>query len=205
MAGWNAYVTCSRCDYSTYTEIPALEIEDGETVNVEDFKQAGKVPVSADGFFAGWYADADHTEPFTGDSGAAHVKFVAKDVLSVKYQVTAGTNAQSTETALRLLTTVDDLNYREVGFKITFGGRYVKVSSSTVYTSIIANAGGVAVDYTPSVFHTQSNYFATFTITGVPQGEFDTEITVVPYWVTLDGVEQEGAANTFQISDTFGN
>ena len=35
--GWDAYVTCSRCDYSTYNEIPALGHTDGEwTVDIKE-------------------------------------------------------------------------------------------------------------------------------------------------------------------------
>ena len=35
--GWDAYVTCGRCDYTTYAEIPALGHTDGEwTVDIEE-------------------------------------------------------------------------------------------------------------------------------------------------------------------------
>ncbi|MBQ9974758.1 MAG: hypothetical protein IJP02_07370, partial [Oscillospiraceae bacterium] len=201
IAGWNAYQTCSRCDYSTYTEIPALEIGADQTVKVETFKEAGKTPVSEEGFFAGYYADADHSIAYTTDSGDAYVKFVARDVLSVKGQLAVGTTAQSEKTDLRLLTTVDDLNYRQIGFKITVGGRTVTVSTNKVFERIVANEGGVAYDKTPSVFHEQSGYFMTYTITDIPADVFGTTITVVPYWVTLDGTEQEGRALTFTIAE----
>ena len=61
--------------------------------------------------FAGWYADAAFTQPLDASvtEGGAYAKFVDAHVLSVKWQVTAGTNAQSERTKLRLLTGVDTL------------------------------------------------------------------------------------------------
>jgi hypothetical protein len=201
IAGYEAYETCTRCDYSTYTEIPALEIAADQQVTVDSFKEAGKAPVSQSGFFGGYYADADKTEVFKGTSGSAYVKFVSKNVLSVKYQFTAGTTAASESTDLRLVTTVDDLNYREIGFTIFFGDRQAKVSTRTVFSSIVANDGGIAFTETPKVFDAQSNYFMTYTITGVPASEFGTDVKVVPYWITLDGTVQEGLELNFRISD----
>ena len=102
---------------------------------------------------------------------------------------------------LRLLTTVDDLNYSQIGFKVTFGDKTVNVSSNKVFAKIVATTDGVAFEHAPSVFHEQSSYFMTYTITGIPANQFGTTVTVVPYWITLDGTEQEGVSLTFTLNE----
>ena len=172
-------------------------------VAVETFKGAAIVPEAKDQVFAGFFRDTEHTSAHEGQTGYAYTKFVPKGVLSVKAQISANTTAQSASTSMRFLTTVDTLYYREVGFYITMGGETQKIRSSTVYSMIVANDGGVAFPYSPTIFHDQSNYFMTFTLTQIPQAQFDSDITITPYWVTLDGTECKGVTNTLRVSMGF--
>ena len=75
-----------------------------------------KVPVKDGYVFSGWYKDettplkqADLTEADV----TAIAKFVPAEVLSIKTQAALGTDTSS----LRILSSVDSLNYQEVGFK----------------------------------------------------------------------------------------
>ena len=167
---------------------------------VAGYKNTGTLPQQAGHVFAGFYTDAGRTDPYTGVSGHAYAKFVSEKVLSVKAQISVGTTAQSSKTDLRLVTTVDGLNYREVGFRITLNGKTTIVRSNTVYSQIVSGQGGVTFPYAPSIFHEQSSYFMTFTITNIPNAAFDTDFVITPYWITLDGLECKGVTNTLRVS-----
>ena len=81
-------------------------------------KKEGKV-------FAGWYTDETCAEPLGQDvtTGKWYAKFVDEDVLSVKAQVIAGTEATDKKTDIRFVSTVDSLEYQEVGFEVVIEGR----------------------------------------------------------------------------------
>ena len=134
--------------------------------------------------------------------GFAYAKFVNKDVLSVKAQLREGTTAESQTTDMRLVTTVDNLSYQEVGFDVST--RYGSLSHkiNTVYKSIKASEGGVAITYKPTEFYELSTHFATFTITGFfVQGNLDEEIIVEPYWVTADGTIVYGVTRVLTLRE----
>lgn len=166
-------------------------------------KNAGTYPTK-DGFlFAGWFADKKCTTALTTapTEGDAYAKFVMEDVLTVKAQVTPNTSASSTETAIRFVTTVDSLNYKEVGFYISIGsGEEKKKPLTKVYGSlVVVNADGTGGEadtrVTPSEFSPESAYFATYAYWKVPTEHFTTAFKVTPYWVTLDGTEVRADSN----------
>ena len=197
--GYTAGEKCGLCDHVTVAQDIIPVIVAGQMVDVEVYKQNNIAPAPTGHVFAGWYADADCTIPYTGDTGEAYAKYVDEDVLKVMYQITAGTTIESADADLRLVSTVDDLNYREVGFKLTVNGKTVKVSSSTVYSAIAANDGGVVFTEDPSIFCEDSEYFITYTITDIKKANFGTDILVVPFWITMDGTEYDGVANTVSV------
>jgi len=168
---------------------------------VDEYKAAGTAPTQTDKVFAGWYTDETYGQAHTEATGTAYAKFVNKDVCKVKAQVTAGTTAQSKLADIRFVTTVDSLNYKKVGFKITFGGETVTQETTTVYSSIVSSTDGVEVDYTPSdEFHADSKYFVTMVLKDVPNEHFDDTFTVTPYWVTQDGTVVDGVTNELRVS-----
>ena len=150
--------------------------------------------------FAGWYEQENDTYPIskTTTSGTAYAKFVDEDVLSVKYQLPKEVEKENSTTKLRLVTTVDSLNYRTIGFRLeyTLGG--VKTAkpytTKNVYKTIIGTVGEETVTYYPSEFSGSSTYIMALVLTGVPQAVYDVPITITPQWVTLDGTTVDGVA-----------
>ena len=157
-----------------------------------------------DGYvFAGWFTDEACTTPVAVDtvSGSAYAKWVTENVLSVKAQVLADTTAASESTDLRFLTTVDSLDYQNIGFSITINTKTNTPASTSVYKTITARNGGAVVAKDPTVFSEVSEYFHTYTITKIPSSAFGTEITVTPYWTTLDGTVANGVARTLTVNE----
>lgn len=161
-------------------------------------------PVREGQLFAGWYTDAALTQPLGQNvtSGYAYAKFVDEQTLTLKFQITGSTTAASDSTDLRLLTAVNSLDMNWVSFETVFGDAKLQSLRSThVYSQV--NANGVSLGAASEHFGSDAGYYATFTITGVPQSAFDTTFTVTPSWQTLDGTQVFGAERSFTISQAF--
>lgn len=161
-------------------------------------------PVASGYLFAGWYQDEKGTKAVAKSttSGSAYAKFVPEKVLTVKAQLKAGTTLGTEKTDIRFITTVDTLRYQEIGYDISFaGGRTRRCSGTEVYKTILGLDGLASVRYTPELFHPCSTYFYAFNIRNIPNTVFSTEITVSPYWITLDGTEITGKVRTLQVKD----
>lgn len=155
---------------------------------------AGTAPTDVpEGYiFAGWFADITCSNALTSGStdAKAYAKYVDNNILGVKAQISVGTNKDSSKTSMRFITSVDALEYREVGFFIQIeGSEQRKCGSKTVYETIKAELeGGNIFEYTPSeLFSSSSKYFATYPLGEILNQDFSSEITVIPYWITLDG------------------
>ena len=152
---------------------------------------------TTDGYvFAGWYADEDCKTVLNADTveNVAYAKFVNASVLTAKAQATANIDEYTDYADMRFVTTVDSLNYREVGLYITIEGLgQEKKSTTTVYKQLlIVGEGATTPDerITPQgSFCKTSQYFATYSYWNIPNKYFNTKFTVIPYWVTLDGTE----------------
>ena len=193
----------AKCD------VLAAEATDSSFVSVEYTDLASyrtnndiKAPTYTDGkiewIFAGWYQDKACTKAYTNISAStasAYAKFVPADVLSVRLQLTAGTTESSPTTNMRLVSSVDSLNYRYVGFEIYYKGatKPVTVKATKVYERIVASAeSGVDYNYSPKVLDVESQYFATATLLNIANKNFGyedstTNFYIRPYWKTLDG------------------
>ena len=176
----------------TCVELPVLyeEIESYRTETNTEPKKTGYL-------FAGWYEDVTFTQPIsaTKKGGAAYAKFVEKKVLAVGAQLKKGTTSESTYTDIRFITTVDTLNYQEVGFEITIDGRATKkIPLTKVYKKLYAARGENGIDtLVPSVVGSSiSKYFTVYAYWNVPNSYFDTNFTITPYWTTLDGTTVYG-------------
>lgn len=173
------------------------------TVNNFQITEAVKVPETvqdlsyAEEVFAGYYVDANRTVSYdataAGATGYAYPKFVDANVLSVKAQKSDGTNGAKN---VRFVTSVDSLNYGKVGFEITVGNKTITKETTTVYTAL--QAGTQQVD--PSVFSSQSQYMAAYSLWEIPQSAFDTEIKVRAYWETPEGLLVYGAYRTVTVN-----
>lgn len=178
-----------------------------KTYKSEQFADYNKetAPTLSGFVFAGWFTDESCTIPFTDETatGDVYAKFVHEQVLSVQAQIS--TEHQDGSRDIRFVTTVDSLDYSEVGFEIAFGDSktYAKRDSKTVYSSLYAmGCDSEVMSFVPSeVFSPVSEFFNTYAFKNVGSTHFDTDFKVKPYWVTLDGTKVYGTEVTKSISD----
>lgn len=176
--------------------------------DISCFRQEGNYtyPTRKGFVFSGWYQDAAFTTPISTytTSGPAYAKFVDENVLKVKWQIKEGTNASSATTDLRLITTVDSPNYRNVGFRISCDGMEFEsdgYKAETTYTQIAGYVEGVRQNYEPTVFSDASISFKVFRINNIPSSAFESSWYVTPFWTTLDGTTVTGIVHDpFSIS-----
>lgn len=161
--------------------------------------------------FAGWFTDEYCTTPVTAvseDITTYHAKFVEPDVLSVKLQITKGTEASSPTTNMRLVSSVDSLDYAQAGFEVYYDNTVgteeptKNVPIQTVYERIVASSeSGVEYNYSPKVVDTDSEYFVTATLIDIAQGNFGKPFHIKPYWVTLSGAKVYGTSRYVTIAE----
>ena len=156
------------------------------------------IPYQSGKVFGGWYTDATFTT--AAATGPAFAKFVDKNVHKVKWQLKNGTTPQSVTTDIRLVTTIDSLDYQNVGFEITYEGKTVNVTTTKAFKQLKAAGAGVS----PTVFSAQSQYFVTFVLTNVPVDVLDKSFSAKAYWTTLDGATVTGSALTFCVNEPDG-
>jgi len=116
---------------------------------------------------------------------------IKEDVLSVKCQVS------DDMTKLRMVTTIDGVEqYKSLGFEIKFvaddddPAKTKNHTVKTVFRKIDSKVEGVDYDFSTKVFHVESEWFATYTITGIPAAYQDNGIIIKPY-VTIRGTGQK--------------
>ncbi len=155
--------------------------------------------VSEGKIFGGYYTDSSYARPSSEET--AFIKEVDAAVLTVKFQTLLGANEQDESTKLRVVTTVDSLNYKSIGIKISVGGGEPTAYTTKKVAKKITGSDGLRdLEYGPAEFSPESEYFCAFNIT-VPKSRFNTELRFTPFWVTMDGQEVEGTARSFTISE----
>lgn len=158
--------------------------------------------------FAGWFTDTSYKTAISKDTKTGYYfpKFVDESVLSLRLQLTENTGYNSEHTNLRFITSVDNLKYASIGF-IVNGTEKI---SNTVYQTIKGYTKDGTSSYEPDdVFHTSSNYFATYSLRNAQNeignhgigDNFGATVNVVPQWTTLDGTTVTGAKVSFEIND----
>lgn len=160
-----------------------------------------------DWVFAGWYQEETCENPYKASAlsqvTSAYAKFVPAEVLSVKCQVTTGTDEYTDKTSMRFVSTIDSTNYSEVGFEITSNGKTHTFSSTNVYKRINSVTSGLECGFSPVAFDTESEYFMTFTLTNIANKNFERVHFVRPYWKTLDGTTVYGMSRNVRVSDSY--
>ena len=123
----------------------------------------------------------------------AYARFVDAAVMDVKAQIAAGTTAGSEKTDIRFVSTVDCLEYREVGFVFNIEGRGEQTKSTTkVYEKLYAVNGEQVDSILPTEFSADSAFFYAYSYYEVPNANFETVFNVQSYWITLDGTTVYG-------------
>lgn len=162
-------------------------------------------PVKEGYVFGGWYQKTD-----TGFAALkeiaddAYAKFVPAYVLSVKSQIEKNAeDGTAASTFLRLVTTVDSTEYRNIGFDIWLNNtkqlENVPVITK-VYSSLKNDEGSIAPD---TEFGQASAKFAVLKLTQISSANYQKIIYVRPYWTTLDGTKVEGLARYIRVEDGF--
>ena len=129
---------------------------------------------------------------------------VGQNAEQIKWQLVAGTTADSTSTDMRLISYVDNLeDYSDVVFTVSFtlpNGeiRSAELQCTKVYEQVKANGYAYSV---PDIFNGQTGYFVTYVITGIPQEQFDTEFSVTVTRYDQSGDIHSTATRFFSISD----
>lgn len=168
-------------------------------------------------FFGGWYAKNDNTySPIENksdlDTAEVVAKFVPAQTMSVKCQNWAGTNAQSDQVIIRVISATDSTNYSKFGFvvsKIVDGveGKLNTFETDTVYKTFNyyeSQDDAKPTPYSPSdLFGAAATRFTTCTVGKVPVGQHDTIICIKPFWETLDGVTVSGLSKFAHVEDGY--
>lgn len=187
----------------------------GEQVSA--YKTAKKVPSPTpeagkekynDWIFAGWFTNDACSNALVNTIDAEstyYAKYVPAEVLSVKAQVKKDTVKETDKTDLRLVATVDSLQYKKVGFEIYYAGSSnpVVVNTTTVYERIEAAKDGVDYGFSPNIFDVQSEYFVTATLKNIANKNYDKDFYIKPYWETLDGTTVYGASRHARVEDSY--
>lgn len=175
-----------------------------------DYWAAGKAPVKAGYVFGGWYADEGQT-PLTEETagtytGTAYAKFVPAYVLSIKAQNREGASANDGATSLRVITSADSKNYRNLGVTVLLNKTIDRSPepATRVYTGLEAKAEtGVEERSAGEIFGPAASYIGIWQIDGIEDENDNKSIYIRPYWTTLDGTRVEGAARYLRVEDGY--
>lgn len=172
-------------------------------------------------FFGGWYAKNDNTytpiEDVNNIQGTVVAKFVPAQTMGVKCQNWAGTNAESNDVIIRVISATDNLNYKQFGFEVSKivenadGTRTVTAFdpfvTDTVYKTFNyydSKDDTEPTPYTPSqLFGDAATRFTTCTVGKIPTAHHGTIICIKPFWDTLDGVRVYGLSKFAHVEDGY--
>ncbi len=189
----------------SYTAEQFASYRSGDTYTAPEYK---------DYLFAGWFTDqaCGKESAIAADAKTVettvYAKFVPRYVLDVKAQISAhlsDTNPTDDGTgAIRFVTSIDTLNYSQVGFNISYdkgdgNGIQNKTSASNkVYKELFATIGDTnseTIEYNPKIeFCKTSEFFKACTVRNISADLYDMEFTVTPFWETMDGTIVNGDA-----------
>ena len=115
------------------------------------------------------------------------------DLLAVKVQV-----ATDESNVIRFVSSVDCLDYKEVGFEVTpVGGTTKTYTTKTVYERIESTTDGVEYTFSPKVVDVDSEYFFTAKL----QAEENVDYTVKAFATLKDGQKIYGATRCVGVID----
>ncbi len=193
----------------TVAKAAATIEENGYCADISGYRgENGVLPTKENKIFAGWYDGADFTtaDPILPSQvdGEAYAKFIDPLAFTIKNQFKAETTKASAETDLRIITTIDSLNYTSIEFMLEKNdvAANKSIEVTTVYTSLVNNKNGED-DYTPGDQFENSNsaYFAVEKLTGIGYVNFADKIEITPVYHTYDGTTVTGTTREFRIKN----
>ena len=158
--------------------------------------------------FAGWFTNSTCTTPVGSNvktvEGEVYAKFVDADLSYIKCQVTPGTDVDSEQAHMRVISTVDSKYYSETGFYITYKDRGAKkYPTDNVYRRLSATEDGMECGYSPIAFNEDAEYLFALRLTGIGNANFDEAFYIQSYWETLDGTEVLGMSRYARVEDSY--
>ena len=146
--------------------------------------------------------------------GKAFAKFVPAKVLSVKAQNMAGTEADTPKTYMRVISSLDSINYQKVGFDIWLENEIQLftdadkdgVANEPLETTSVYSGLMVGTDTTKTaneIFGGVSKYLSVWQLSNIRSAKYGAIIYVRPYWCTMDGTKVEGMAKYIHIEDQY--
>jgi hypothetical protein len=168
-----------------------------------------------DGYlFGGWYQDVNNektpiktTEQKDAATGTIYAKFVPANVMSVKAQNRVGTTNTDNKTGVtstRVVSSVDSLNYKQVGFEVWVGDTFIgKQETKDVYSRLVVkNADDTTKSYLPTQLFGESAFkFIVLRLDNISESLWSQDIYVRPYWKTFDGVTVTGLSKYVYVQD----
>ena len=115
----------------------------------------------------------------------------------MKVQLNADASADDATVNLRMITSVETLDYANVEFRITINGETAFVDCEVVYEAINANGASLTCR---DIFGYEG-YLVTYTMTDIPAEYYDTDIQICAVFVGLDGYEIGTNYRTIVLSD----
>lgn len=222
MAGVMMYVFADKTVCPT-TKDGACEVvwEEFSAEDAEASRLSKTAPVSKthpDYLFAGWYHEISNDEDKTVGysefiSGRTYyAKFLPKHMLTMKAQVSGYLldnidvqvdgetkdvdDATLKKATIRFVSSIDNLHYKKIGFKVTYNGKTKVYESRVVYQQLAELSNdptkSVSLRSPENNFCNLSNYFMTYSIRNVPESFYTKDFEAVPYWITKDGITVEG-------------
>ncbi len=197
-------------EHGTFKAVPMTEWKD---------ENKDGVPEYGGYLFAGYYKNEDCAKANRASSKekATHMKFVSDDMLDVKAQVTNGTVSASDVEAyegkyvIRFVSSVESLNYKNIGFELEYTNdedEVVKLRNTTskVFKRIESTTGAAngeidEYSFSPKVVGEDSEYFMTAKL---PVDVEDKAVTykVRAFWTTFDGTEVMGKTRCVSVNDS---
>ncbi len=179
--------------------------------------------------FGGWFTKSGDTwvpiqdEEAKDDAGSElYAKFVPSYVLSIKCQNLAGTTDAAESTSMRIISSVDSLQYEKVGFefmrirkndadgsfseKVEFGGDTAQTNKTYTSFNVYNNAEDTepAATYSAEdIFGAAAEYLTAWQVTNIKAKDFGSIICIKPYWVTLDGAKVYGLTRYAHVEDEY--
>lgn len=168
-------------------------------------------PIIDNYLFAGWWksekcglSDANdmgngsqmQADKVTETTGKAYCKFVDKQLTHPMRQVWAGTNASSDKTEMRIITFIDSLNYSMIGYEVYNEDTLVWNAKATkVFGQLVSTVDGKPVASNPSGYIATAKAFSSINLP-INNSDFNNDIRVKTYWITIDGTRVEGMPST---------
>lgn len=174
-----------------------------------------KAPVREGYVFGGWYQknkEGDYiplrettliseNESIT----SAYAKFVPAHVLSIVGLNDDGVEANDGNgTGIRVLTSVDSINYKNVGFHIILNDSIdIGTCEMTEVYETVQYSGKTMPAF--NMFGEASSYFGICHLKNINDANDSKSIYARPYWTTLDGTVVEGLAKHVHVEDEYKN